>query len=344
MPKKRLPGKENISFHYHVMSTRPPIILAPFSQWAPIQVNEYFCEILKGRRAYFILFLYWTHDTQDMAMSRRDWYVKLKEKYPEHEFIFLCNSPTEYYLFKEFNLPSVFCNHNALLDEKIFTILPGVRKRYDAIYNAQMQRFKRHHLACEVKNLALISFINTLKSQISDSKKYFNETKKLLPKATWLNDPLKKNSKRCFKPEEVNKYLNQAKVGLCLSAQEGAMYASAEYLLCGLPVVSTRSRGGRSVFFDKEYVKIVDGTPNDVSAGVKEMIKRNIPPDYIRKKTLEKMKPHRERFIKLIQMIYDREGIDKDFRKEWKKVFINKMVRYQRVSLIGGLYYLKPTQ
>ena len=34
-----------------------------------------------------------------------------------------------------------------------------------------------------------------------------------------------------------------------MSSQEGAMYSSVEYLLCGLPIVSTKSTGGHDVFF-----------------------------------------------------------------------------------------------
>lgn len=41
--------------------------------------------------------------------------------------------------------------------------------------------------------------------------------------------------------EELNRCLNQCRLGLCLSAVEGPMYASIEYLLAGLPVVSTES-------------------------------------------------------------------------------------------------------
>ena len=41
------------------------------------------------------------------------------------------------------------------------------------------------------------------------------------------------------------RHLNRARVGLCLSAREGAMFASMEYLLSGLPIVTTPSMGGR---------------------------------------------------------------------------------------------------
>lgn len=94
-------------------------------------------------------------------------------------------------------------------------------------------------------------------------------------------------------------------------------------------------------FFDKEYVKIVNNNKTSVKKGVAKMIKRNIDPDYIRLKTLEKMKPHRERFIALIQEIYDKEGVNKKFKDEWKKVFINKMFMWQGVDLINNYVKLR---
>ncbi|WP_164127899.1 glycosyltransferase, partial [Stenotrophomonas maltophilia] len=59
-------------------------------------------------------------------------------------------------------------------------------------------------------------------------------------------------------PEAVNRVYNQAAVGLCLSAVEGAMCASMEYLMAGLPVVSTPSVGGRDVYFDPDYCIIAE--------------------------------------------------------------------------------------
>ena len=49
-----------------------------------------------------------------------------------------------------------------------------------------------------------------------------------------------------------------SQVGLCLSKSEGAMFASIEYLLCGLPIVSTKSVGGRDIFFTDENCIIAD--------------------------------------------------------------------------------------
>ena len=67
---------------------------------------------------------------------------------------------------------------------------------------------------------------------------------------------------------EVNRHLNRAGVGLCLSEREGAMFASTEYLLSGLPVVSTPSTGGRHVYYDEEYCWTVPPDPRSVAEAV----------------------------------------------------------------------------
>ncbi len=62
-----------------------------------------------------------------------------------------------------------------------------------------------------------------------------------------------------------------------LSAEEGSSYASMEYLLAGLGVVSTHSTGGRDVYFDPDYCITCDPTPEAVRDAVAELRARNIP-------------------------------------------------------------------
>ena len=195
------------------------------------------------------------------------------------------------------------------------------------LYTAKIEPFKRHHLAAKVARLAIAAH------PFGYSETYGNEIKNTLSEATWLTKNFEKDS-FMIPAEEMVTYINQAKVGLCLSADEGAMYASAEYLLCGLPIVSTRSIGGRDAFFDDEYVKIVDDTPEAVAEGVEEMIAMNLNPHRIREKTIAKMKPHRARWIELVQGIHDKEGSKRDVREEWDTMFTNKLLaRQHRIEI-----------
>ncbi|MBM3299848.1 MAG: hypothetical protein FJY85_07830 [Deltaproteobacteria bacterium] len=39
------------------------------------------------------------------------------------------------------------------------------------------------------------------------------------------------------------------------------------------------------------------------------------------------MKVHRNSFIALVNQLYRRAGVDRDFRDDWKKVYRNRMMR-----------------
>jgi hypothetical protein len=79
-----------------------------------------------------------------------------RRRYRKHEFIHLCNTLRQYELFAAAGLDAVFCNQNALVDERIFRPLPYVEKCFDAVYDARLNPYKRHHLASEIQSLALI--------------------------------------------------------------------------------------------------------------------------------------------------------------------------------------------
>lgn len=248
----------------------------------------------------------------------------------------MCNSPEQYDLFGKYNLPRVYCNQNCFLDDTLCTVLPGIQKKYKCVYNARVSPFKRHQLAKTIDELALITY-DIAHHPFKERRANFYKLKRILPEAmmlNWENKPLLKDlfyrsGIPHISTKQVVEYLNQSRVGIMLSEAEGACYASAEYLLCGLPLVTTKSIGGRDVFYDEAYTLVVDDTPEAVCEGVKQMIERDISPEYIRSETLKKMRPHRERFIKLVQSIYDKEGVNRDFSKEWGKVFIHKMNRVE---------------
>jgi len=207
------------------------------------------------------------------------------------------------------------------VDESLFHPLPDEKKEFDAVYDGRLISYKRHYLAAKISNLGLIYAFD---DQI-DSQPVIDQTRKLLCHAHFFNHPEGGDYRR-LSPGEVNRYLNRCRVGLCLSEKEGAMFASIQYLLCGLPVVSTHSEGGRDVMFDENFVSIVEADPSAVAKAVAEWC-REAPadPEFIRTRTLEKIHIHRQRLIDLVQEIYDEEGIKKNFADEWSRVFINKL-------------------
>ena len=107
-------------------------------------------------------------------------------------------------------------------------------------------------------------------------------------------------------PDEVNGAYNQAAVGLCLSPFEGAMYASMEYMLAGLPIVNTPNRGGRDVFFDPDYCMTVAPDPAAIRNAVVALREKAIPRDHVRQRTLERVAAARQQGQPLIEAVLAR--------------------------------------
>ncbi len=315
-------------FCFHVVSETPPIFIHDAAFEDSSQYLDLIGTFSRGKKVHLLCLLYWTLHGRGERLQKD--YHKIKRDFPGIELSYLCNSTEEFSLAKEAGLPAIFLNQNALLDDNIFKPIDRP-KIYDAIYNAGYSPYKRHELASEVGNLALIGL------QWVDDKIQIEFIQKKLPQAKHLNYS-EDGGFIWINTTDIPSHLSQARVGLCLSAEEGAMYASAEYLLCGLPVVSTKSRGGRDVFFDEEYVRIVDDDPGKIKAAVDELVRLNIPPDYIRDKTLQKMRWHRDQFNELVKHIIEKEGGQANRINGWCGNYTNKMATgYTRLEIRSAL-------
>lgn len=95
------------------------------------------------------------------------------------------------------------------------------------------------------------------------------------------------------------------------------MFASTEYLLSGLPIVSTPSTGGRHVYYDDEYCWIVPPDPRSVANAVYALKAKAIPRTYIREKTLSRIETDRARFLDLINSILEESGSARRLAMPW---------------------------
>jgi len=247
-------------------------------------------------------------------------YRERQSRRPQDVFHYLINERDVYLELAARGIPATFTNQNAMLDERIFSVQADEEKVYDAVYNARMLPLKRHALARRVPSLLMIggAFFH------DDSQEYFDQLRAEMPGAYFTHA----EDNRWLMPKRIASLLNRARVGLCLSAKEGAMYVATEYLLCGLPVVSTVSVGGRSEWFDSDYVRVVPADPEAIHDAVQELIALQLSPHWIRDQTLRRVWEHRRRFIDVVQSIYDREGVARDFASEWPKKFRHKMGRW----------------
>ncbi|WP_439509879.1 glycosyltransferase [Marinimicrobium koreense] len=203
-------------------------------------------------------------------------------------FVFLCNDYQVYEDRRRAGLNAHFINQNAFINERRLDFQESADKEYDAVYNARLRPVKRHSLAKlvgERLKLALIIGHHTPGlGSIPDSE---------IPKNVYMN-------KFQLMPETVSRILSKSRVGLILSESEGACFASSEYLLTGLPVVSTPSRGGRDFWYDDYNSIICEPNEDSVYQAVQTLINEPRDPKVIREGHIKKMYMHRQKFIERV--------------------------------------------
>jgi hypothetical protein len=156
---------------------------------------------------------------------------------------------------KKVGFDSIYVNHNCWLDESLFSLspIPFSDRLYDIVLVTRPERWKRPYLASSVENIAIIKGHNFRKDD------YFDLTS--------INPKFINNQR--ITPTEVHNVIINSYCGGIFSEEEGACYSSSEYLLSGLPVISTESRGGRDVWYDNSNCIIVAPNEMEVQNAVK---------------------------------------------------------------------------
>jgi glycosyltransferase involved in cell wall biosynthesis len=281
--------KEKGFAHSHVFSSNPAVVYLTWGSDRAVIHGE-----MANCRLTLLYLFAWAITPEEIVTISQQVRKSLK-RYKKHRVVMLCNELFMIDLFRAQGVEAIFYSSNCCVNENYFTIDENAVKKYDAIYNAAMAPYKRHLLAAKIQSLALITY----RYGGTHQSDYENEVQAALAHAVWLVDAHKDSQKASA--ADVARYYNQTRVGLCLSESEGAMFASIEYLLCGLPVVTTRNSGGRDVFFDPEYVETVDDDPEAVNQGVLNLIARAPSASSIRARTLHKIEEHRQRLRELLQ-------------------------------------------
>lgn len=204
---------------------------------------------------------------------------------------------------QRFLVQGTHLNHNFYINESIYTVLDEP-KVYDAIYTAQLVAFKRHELAKKIEKLIIISYGGDLHAFCPELK-HADFNREFLPR-----------------PELARKY-NQSHVGLCLSEIEGPMLAACEYLLCGIPVVTTPSKGGRDEFFDEQNCIIVPPEPEAVALAVERWKKHPPDPHQIRKQILKQFSLLRREYCIYISKLIERGGGGKNDPEKLMEIYFN---------------------
>lgn len=289
-----------------LLSAAPPVFLSgiPYNEY--LGIARAFAQRYGNMKCGFIIFPTWSIDNVRNPPAIRQMFADHSARYPNHRFLFICNTPGETQRLKELGMPAMFLNKNIMVSERIFRPIPESHVEFDAVYNARFVQLKRHELAAAVPRVGYVTYVE---------EEACNQEFKDLYAAALMRNPdhvvvneLVEGLPVHMSQEQVNAALGRAAVGLVLSKVEGSSYASMEYLLAGLPVVSTPSKGGRDVFFDPEYCIVCPPDPASIRDAVAALRNRNIPREVIRARTLARIEPERRRFLAVLDDLVEQLG------------------------------------
>lgn len=248
----------------------------------------------------YVCFLDWN------LIWSKDRQVQLAEAFGDRA-IFLSSSEFAHNMRTELGLRSFLVSNNAFVNENIFICTNKTfnDREFRAVYTARAAAVKRIHLAAKTPKLALVVNRSFVSGVISLDESYLQVPNIYL------------NSGHLTAAELTSLY-NRTKCGLILSSAEGACFTVVEYLLSGIPVVSTRPEaprglGGREVWFTPYNSAYCDPVPESVADAVSEVISRNLNPETIRAECIAEMKKQR-RVLRdqVLKPIFDRHASKED--------------------------------
>lgn len=245
--------------------------------------------------ATILLQLGFEHETPKQATRLAASISRFRELSPDTRILVLCNSKAEISTLDALGLETRFVNQNCFIDERRLRPMGGKERPYDAAYLARMTPFKRHSLIpVELSPRLLLLGTAAADERIvqHDGGVYVDGIVTRYAAARQVDN---------FPGVKISELLALANCGLTLSHAEGACFASAEYFLCGLPVVDTPALGGRSVLFPEEFAREVDETPEAVGEGVAYWREHRPDPWKVRSAWLAKAAPHRDAYRKLMR-------------------------------------------
>jgi Glycosyl transferases group 1 len=275
-------------FGFYVMSEDPPVFGI-----TDIYVEHVVKRLPPHLKPEFLVFPTWTQELFT-TLAKTRWRMR---RTPSRRMTWMCTTPREARRLTLAGYRATWCHQNMYCDETKFRVLP-VEKQFDAIYTAVIAPYKRNELARDIASLRLVT----------GSFDRLGE----LP-AMGLGHAVV-NREYLDKPQ-LCEAMNGARVGLALSAVEGGMLACTEYLLCGLPVVSTPSVGGRDVWLDAGNSRIVAPDPAEIAAAVRHYVEEPPDPEAIRADTMRRVRFFRAALAETVRRItgrlpFDPEAID----------------------------------
>lgn len=205
----------------------------------------------------------------------------------KRRLVVVTNEPAEARWLRLVGIDSHSLSHNIHVREGFFSPDPECGKRYDAVYAAQLASFKRLGLAKGIHRLFVMTYVGG--GAQWDLHEYEPSLSHASFNRTWVP------------PEGVRDVYRASHVGLALSSKEGAMFASMEYLMTGLPVVTTRNRGGRNRYLTRLNSRFVAANPDAVARAVSDLAASPPDPMEIRREVLGLVRRDRHAYVEMLR-------------------------------------------
>jgi glycosyltransferase involved in cell wall biosynthesis len=292
-----------------IVSTDPLVTIGKHEDGLPMGLASLFPERFESKPSLHFLGLTWSGEGPEELARIVGELADARRRLPRARFVFNVNTHYESALFSRAGIPNIVANGMSFVDERIFQPPPGPldSRQYDAAYTARLDPFKRHELAAAIPSVLLIYG--------SPAPGELEQVREALPQAYFANHEVEPGRYKHIHHTKMSELLNKCSVGLCLSAEEGAMRSAMEYLLCGLPVVSTDSVGGRDRYFIGPHARVVPPDADKVAAAVADLKAKAIPPHAIREYVGRLIAFDRHNFMTNANKIVERElGVRDHFR------------------------------
>lgn len=221
---------------------------------------------------------------------------------------------------KKIGITAGLHQHNLLCREDLF-FPEDQTPIWDAIYTGALEDYKRPWLARKIKSLRILARNYQVVSPRKLEEYGLNHAE---INRTWVSR------------DKVREEILKSHCGLALSPIEGAMNAATEYLLCGVPIVTTPSLGGRDIWYTAQNHRMCQGTPEDVAAKVASY-KEN-PPN--RKKIAEDAKTEllrqRRTFVQALEKTFGIECKPKDLQAKNHEFRVNNRTSFDLVDIVAN--------
>lgn len=237
---------------------------------------------------------------------------------PNYNIVILANTLEEKSFYEnEPNCDVIFCNHNAFLNENVYKIDNLVEQKYDLVVDSAFHEYKNRKIAKKIKNILHIGYMDR------NSKHSV-----VIPDYGVLPNFIDGKYERITK-NKIYEYYNQCLIGGIFSECEGACFASSQYLLCGLPVLSIKSVGGRDIWYNKDNSIICENNDDSVYENVERAKEKIANGEFdrvkIRNLHLKQMDEHRNTLIEYLnkKLLNFNETVDVNDIKKQFAVFMH---------------------